>query len=90
MRLAGVAKVLAVRGRLPGANCSTARLVIAYLPSLTSVLHRDSLRRSAILGIARVSVPEAGTLSPPRGTLLGDRQALLAIFSPGVSSVRRL
>jgi hypothetical protein len=41
MRLAGVAKVLAVRGRLPGANCSTARIVIAYLPSLTSVLHRD-------------------------------------------------
>ena len=67
MRLAGVAKVLAVRGRLPGANCSTARIVIAYLPSLTSVLHRDSLRRSATLGIARVSVPEAGTLSPPRG-----------------------
>lgn len=41
MRLAGVATMLAVRGRLPGANWSTARIVIADLPSLTSVLHRD-------------------------------------------------
>lgn len=41
MRLAGVAKILAVRGRLAGANCSTARMVIAYLPARTSVLHRD-------------------------------------------------
>jgi hypothetical protein len=41
MPLAGVAKMLAVRGRPPAANCSTARIVIAYFPSRTSVLHRD-------------------------------------------------